>query len=73
MKHMNRIKQVLKEKNKTGKWLYEKMGVGKMTVSRWMRNENQPSLENLFEISILLNCDISELLISSSEYKRLYK
>ena len=45
--HYNRIKSVLAEKNKTGTWLSEQMGRNLGTVSRWMTNKVQPSVEPL--------------------------
>lgn len=62
---LNRIKVVLVERKKTGKWLAEKLGKNEATVSRWCTNEIQPTLITLFEISRILEVDIRELLISS--------
>lgn len=62
---INRLKVILAEKEKTNKWLAEKLGKSEVTVSRWVRNENQPSMETLLEISKLLDIDIKELLNSS--------
>ena len=59
---LNRIKVVLAEKDQTSKWLYENLGVGKMTVSRWVRNDRQPDLETLFKIARLLEIDVCDLL-----------
>ena len=61
----NRLKVILAEKEKTNKWLAEKLGKSEVTVSRWVRNENQPSMETLLVISKLLDIDIKELLNSS--------
>lgn len=60
---LNRIKSVLADKRKTSKWLYESLGASKMTVSRWVRNEGQPSLETLYEIARLLEVRVCELLV----------
>ena len=43
----NRIKAVLAEQDKTGTWLSEQMGRNLGTVSRWMTNKIQPSVELL--------------------------
>jgi len=43
----NRIKAVLAEQDKTGTWLSEQMGRNLGTVSRWMTNKIQPSVEPL--------------------------
>jgi putative transcriptional regulator len=66
---LNRIKAVLADKQKTSKWLYEALGANKMTVSRWVRNENQPSLETLYEIARLLEVDVCELLVKDQPKK----
>lgn len=44
---INRLKIVLVENDKTNKWLAEKLGKSEVTVSRWVTNEVQPSLETL--------------------------
>ena len=62
---INRLKIILAEKEKTNKWLAEKLGKSEVTVSRWVSNENQPSMETLLVISKLLDIDIKELLNSS--------
>ena len=63
--HYNRIKAVLAEKDKTGTWLSEKMNRNLGTVSRWMINKVQPSVEQLYEIARHLDVDVKELLVSS--------
>jgi transcriptional regulator with XRE-family HTH domain len=62
---INRLKVILAEKGKTNKWLAEKLGKSDVTVSRWVTNEVQPSMETLLVISKLLDIDIKELLNSS--------
>lgn len=59
---INRIKIVLAENNKTGKWLAELLGKNESTVSRWCTNEVQPSLDTLLQIARLLDVDIRDLL-----------
>ena len=59
---INRIKTVLSDQGRTNKWLAEKIGKSPTTVARWCTNESQPPLETLYQISILLNTDIRELL-----------
>ena len=61
----NRLKIVLAEKERTGTWLSEQMGHSISTVSRWMTNKVQPSVEQLFEIARHLDVDVKELLVSS--------
>lgn len=62
---INRLKAVLAEKQKTGKWLSTQLNKSETTVSRWCRNEIQPSLETMAQIAQLLNIDIKELLNST--------
>ncbi|OPC06373.1 transcriptional regulator [Elizabethkingia ursingii] len=66
---INRLKVVLAEKNKTNRWLAEQLGKSEVTISRWCTNEVQPSMETLFQIAILLNIDIKELLNSTKQRK----
>ena len=67
MEQINRLKVVLVEQKRTGKWLAETLGKNDATVSRWCTNESQPSLETLLEVAKVLNVDIKELLLSSKE------
>ena len=62
MKKYNRIKVVLAEKDRSSKWLSEKIGKDKSTVSRWCTNDIQPSLETLFKIAELLEVPPRELI-----------
>ncbi len=61
-KDFNRIKVVLVEKKRTGKWLGEQLGVNPASVSRWCSNRSQPSIEVLFSIAKLLEVDVRELI-----------
>ena len=63
--HYNRLKIVLAEKEKTGTWLSEQMGRNIGTVSRWMTNKVQPSVEQLYDIAKHLDVDVRELLVST--------
>lgn len=62
---LNRLKVVLVEQKKTGKWLAETLGKNEATVSRWCANVSQPSLETLFAIAKALNVDIRELIVET--------
>lgn len=59
---LNRLKLVLVEKKKTGKWLAEQLGKDTTTVSKWCTNTSQPSLETLVEIAKILDVEVSELI-----------
>ena len=63
----NRLKIVLAEKERTGTWLSEQMGHNICTVSRWMTNKVQRSVEQLYEIARHLDVDVKELLVSSKK------
>ena len=62
MNKCNRIKIVLIEQERSSKWLAEKIGKDKSTVSRWCTNDMQPSIETLFQIAKILNVSPRELL-----------
>ncbi len=59
---INRLKIVLVEQGKTGKWLAEQLGKNEATVSRWCSNTSQPSLEMLMKIASILNVDARRLI-----------
>lgn len=52
---------MLAERMVSNKELAEMLGKDQATISKWVTNTSQPSLENLIEISRCLNCDINEL------------
>lgn len=62
MKEINRLKTVLAEKRKTGKWLAENLGKDSATVSRWCTNHAQPSIETFTRIAELLDVDVRKLI-----------
>jgi transcriptional regulator with XRE-family HTH domain len=64
-KDINRIKVVLVEQKRTGKWLAEQMGKDQATVSKWCTNTSQPDLPTLTKVAEILNVDIKELLNST--------
>lgn len=65
MANINRIKVVLVEQQKTGKWLAEQLGKSTCTVSKWCSNTIQPDLATLDKIATLLNVDRRELIAPS--------
>jgi transcriptional regulator with XRE-family HTH domain len=67
MSNFNRIKVVLVEKDKTGKWLAEQLGKSTCTVSKWCKNSIQPDIKTLNEIANLLDVDVKDLLVSNKE------
>ena len=65
MGNLNRIKVVLVEQNKTGKWLAETTWKRSFHRFQWCSNKIQPDLATLSKIAGLLNVDIRELLNKS--------
>jgi DNA-binding XRE family transcriptional regulator len=66
-KKLNRIKVVLVEKDLTNKWLGQQLGKSEFTVSRWITNKQQPSVEQLFQIANLLKVEVKDLLVSQDQ------
>ena len=64
-KDINRIKVVLVEQKRTGKWLAEQIGKDPATVSKWCTNISQPDLRTLLEIAQCLEVDVKDLINSS--------
>ena len=62
MSTLNRIKVVLVEQKKTGKWLAEQLGVSTTTTSRWCSNASQPDLQTLNKRAKVLNVNMKDLL-----------
>ena len=60
-KPLNRIKVMLAERMMSNKDLAEMLGKDPATVSKWVTNTSQPSLENLIEIARCLKCEINDL------------
>lgn len=65
IKRLNRIKVVLAERNLTNKWLAEQIGRDPATVSKWVTNAAQPTIETLATISHVLQVDVKDLLNST--------
>ncbi|MCM1515176.1 MAG: helix-turn-helix transcriptional regulator [Paraprevotella sp.] len=63
---INRLKIVLAEQSRTGKWLAEQLEKNEATVSRWCSNSSQPSLEMLLKIANVLNIDVRKLINHSN-------
>ena len=62
IERINRLKIVLAEKNRKGKWLAEQLGKNEATVSRWCSNTAQPSLEMLVKIASILKVNPRSLI-----------
>ena len=59
---LNRLKVVLAEKKRTGKWLAEQIGKSNCSVSKWCSNSVQPDLITLDPIAKVLHVNVKELL-----------
>ncbi len=66
IERINRLKVVLVEQNRTGKWLAEQLGKNEATISRWCSNSAQPSLEMLVKIASILKVDPRSLINSGN-------
>ena len=62
----NRLKVVLVEKEKSGKWLADQLGKSTCMVSKWCSSTTQPDLQTLIKIAQCLNVDTRDLLIPSN-------
>ena len=59
---INRIRIALAERNKTNRWLAEQMGKSEITISRWVQNKTQPSLEQLLQVAQILSVSPKDLI-----------
>ncbi len=66
---INRIAEVLEEKGKKNSDLVSHLKVKKETVSRWVNNKQQPTLNTLNEIAKYLQVDIRNMLHPSEWVK----
>ena len=64
MNKYNKIRVALAEAERSNKWLSEKLNKNPNTVSRWVKNTQQPSIETLFSIADVLKVDVCILLNS---------
>ena len=67
MVNLNRIKVVLVEQGKSGKWLAEQLNKSTCTVSKWCTYAAQPDLQTLDKIAKALGVDVKDLLIDTKE------
>ena len=69
MAKINRLKVVLVEKEKSGKWLTDQLGKSTCTVSKWCSNTTQPDLQTLDKIAKMLDVNVKELLNDTEKDK----
>lgn len=70
MPNLNRIKVVLVEQGKTGKWLAERLNKSTCTISKWCQNVIQPDIKTLNAIANILNVDVKDLLVSNKSIEQ---
>ena len=58
---LKRIKVVMAERRVSNKELGEMLNKDTATISRWVTNTSQPTLESLIEKAKALKCDIGDL------------
>ena len=58
MAKLNRIRIVLAEHDLNNKWLADKLGKDQATISKWVTNTTQPSLEALIAIANALEVPV---------------
>ena len=66
---MNRIKEVLEERERSQIWLAKQLGKSYNMVNSYAQNRRQPSIEILFRIADILDVEAKDLL----KEKRLIK
>lgn len=71
IKKLNRIKVVLVEQGKTGKWLAEQVGKSSCSVSKWCSNVAQPDLQTLDKIALALDVNVKDLLNDTEKINKI--
>ena len=64
---MNRIKDILQEKGIKQTWLADKLGKSFNTVNGYVQNRQQPRLEVLNQIALILDIDVRELIMPTKD------
>ena len=59
-KKYNRNKVILADRGLSNKWLSEHVGKDPATVSKWVTNYSQPSIELFFKIAEVLKCNYTD-------------
>ena len=69
MAKLNRIRIVLAEHDLNNKWLADKLGKDQATISKWVTNTAQPSLEALIAIANALEVPV-QVLVRQEEFNQ---
>ena len=68
---MNRIKEVLGEKDITQTWLAKELGKSYNMVNSYVQNRRQPSIEVLFKIADLVDVEAKDLIVLKQNVKKI--
>ena len=66
-----KLGEVLKRQGRSGKYLAGKLGKTPNTVSLWVTGKVNMKLEDIYAVCEVLNIEVSELLYSRKELKKL--
>ena len=66
---MNRIKEILEERELTQTWLAAELNKSYNMVNSYVQNRRQPSIEILFRIAKILEVEAKDLLVNVDELK----
>lgn len=64
MNELNRLGKVLKEKKVSNRVVSKYLDKTEETISRWVNNHRQPSVEDLSRLAEFLHVDIRDLLVA---------
>ena len=64
---MNRIKRILRQQGRTQAYLCRMLDKSANTVSLWCTNKIQPSVDVLYRIAELLDCEVADLLVEKDQ------
>lgn len=67
---MNRIKEILESKGIKQTWLSDKLDKSYNMINSYVQNRRQPSIEDLYKISEILEVDVKDLLVSNKNIRK---
>lgn len=63
----SRLKELMNEFNYTQSAVSNKIGCSRSIVSKWLHEQREPTLTNLWKLADLFNCTI-DMLVGRAEY-----
>ena len=66
---MNRIKEILESKGIKQTWLSDKLDKSYNMINSYVQNRRQPSIEDLYKISEILEVDVKDVFVSNKNTK----